>query len=104
MIFGRKKRQIAELQKQLNHALNNLAVARVVSGVIDGVNFGTDLRVEKGKWYRVSYMFKHDGGPVLSVAALVVEDVTRERGESSYFDGGSHEQEVSSWTGTPGPA
>lgn len=62
-MFNRKAKRIAELEQQLEDALENLAVAVVpVGGVRQRV------RVTKGQWYQVSFRYRHTGAPILDLA------------------------------------
>lgn len=78
-MWGRKKKRIAELEAELQHAKENLGVARVLAG---HPGLMQDIVVEKGAWYNVSYQFKHTGGPQLSISSLIVE---RSPGLDPYF-------------------
>jgi len=69
MAFGRKARRIAELEKQLDDAMNNLAIAHVYAG---HPGLQQAITVEKGAWYQVSYRYRHNGGSLLDVADLLV--------------------------------
>lgn len=80
MAFGRKARRIAELERQLEHAMNNLAVAYVP---IAAPCMTQKVTVEKGKWYVVRYEFQHVGAPDLLLGEIFVGEI----GASAYFDG-----------------
>lgn len=82
MMWGRKAKRIVELEQELQHAKNNLAVARVVTGA---GYLTQNVVVEKGMWYRISYQFQHTGSKVLRVADLILEPVGQPI--TSYFDG-----------------
>lgn len=80
MAWGRKAKRIAELEKELRHTRENLAVARVVMAP----GLAQDVVVEKGVWHRVTYQFQHTGESVLRLDNLLVERVDF---TPSYFDG-----------------
>ena len=68
-MFGRKTRRIAELETTLADAYENLAVAVVKFG---NPSFSQRITVRKGMWYRVSYLYRHDGSSSLEVKDLFV--------------------------------
>lgn len=78
-MFGRKAARIAALEAEVKDLRENLAVAVVPVGGIT-----TKIEVRKGLWYRVSYLYRHNGGPILDVQNLFVghEDLA-----GPYFDG-----------------
>jgi hypothetical protein len=82
MAFGRKARRIAELEKELDDAMNNLAIAHVHAG---HPALQQAITVEKGAWYQVSYRYRHNGSSLLDIADLFVA-----KGDSAlYFEGES---------------
>ena len=83
-MFNKKKKRIAELEKELKNARENLAAAYVRTGFHP--SFENRVEVVKGTWYRHSYLFMHDGSSDLRVKDLMIlaED---SHIKPHYFDG-----------------
>lgn len=94
-MFGRRKlkARVAELEQKLEEAHRDLAVAVVPLGPLR-----QKITVQKGRWYRVSFQFRHTGAPILDLENLFLG---ADDSMSPYFSGTTPQNGSDTWVSNP---